>query len=114
MSTSPPPQTRVRLRAWEEGALRDPKVRDMVVANARAIAERTGVELLSIEIDEQGVSAIVQGDRLIAMGLVAELRRLTGAWYTRHHPGRHLWIEPDPDRDAHAGDPPEWSPEGEE
>lgn len=114
MTTPPSPQTRVRLRAWEEGALTDPKVRDMVIASAEAIAERTGVQLISIEIDEQGVNAVVRGDRLIAMGLVAELRRLTGAWYTRHHPGCHLWIEPDPDRDAHDGDPAQWSPEGEE
>jgi hypothetical protein len=30
----------------------------------------------------------------MAMGLAAELRRLTGSWYARHHPGEHLWIDP--------------------
>lgn len=97
------------------GALSNPTVHDMVIASAEAIAERTGVELLSIEIDGDAVNAIVLGDKLVAMGLAAELRRLTGAWYTRHNPGRHLWIEPDPDRDSDQHDAPsDLPPEGKE
>lgn len=85
----------MRLNAASAGALLDGAVHDTVVASAEGIAERTGVRLVSIEVDEGGVTAIVEGDRLAALGLAAELRRLTGAWYTRHRPGEHLWVEPD-------------------
>lgn len=84
----------MRLHAAQGGALSDVAVHDTVVASAEAIAERTGVRLVSIEVDDGGVTAVVEGDRLAALGLAAELRRLTGSWYVRHHPGEHLWIEP--------------------
>lgn len=110
-STSPsradpsrPGWTRVRLNAAAAGALSDPKVHDTVVSSAEAIAERTGVVLVSIEVDERGVTAVVEGGRLEALGLAAELRRLTGAWYARHAPGEHLWIEPPDHGDAEGGD----------
>jgi hypothetical protein len=96
----------VRLNAATPGALSDPMVHDTVVSSAEAIAERTGVVLVSIEVDDGGVTAIVEGGRMEALGLAAELRRLTGAWYTRHVPGEHLWVEP-----PIAGGEPEDGPE---
>lgn len=92
-----PSWTRVRLHAASEHALADRAVHDTVVASATAIAERTGVTLVSLEVDDAGVTAIVEGDRMAALGLAAELRRLTGAWYARRRPGERLWIEPPPD-----------------
>lgn len=101
---SRPGWTRVRLNAASRGALSDPTVHDTVVSSAEAIAERTGVVLVSIEVDERGVTAVVEGGRMEALGLAAELRRLTGAWYARHAPGEHLWIEPpDPREDERGG-----------
>lgn len=97
--------TRVRLNAAVTGALSDMTVHDTVVSSAEGIAERTGVRLVSIEVDEGGVTAFVEGDRLAALGLAAELRRLTGAWYARRRPGDHLWIEPPDDADEGPDDP---------
>lgn len=94
----------MRLNASVPGALSDPTVHDTVVASAEAIAERTGVKLVSLEVDAGGVTAIVEGERIIAVGLAAELRRLTGAWYARHHPGRRLWVDPQPE-EGPGGDP---------
>lgn len=89
----------MRLHAAAGGALADTAVHDTVVASAEGIAERTGVRLVSIEVDDGGVTALVEGDRLAAFGLAAELRRLTGSWYAKRYPGEHLWIEP-PERDT--------------
>ncbi len=97
----------MRLHAAAGAALADATVHDTVVASAEAIAERTGVRLVSIEVDGAGVTALVEGDRLMAIGFAAELRRLTGSWYTKHHPGEHLWLDPPgggPDGDAQDDD----------
>lgn len=96
----------MRLNAASEGALAEHAVHDMVVASAEAIAERTGVRLVSIEADGSGITAIIEGDRLAALGLAAELRRLTGAWYARRHPGERLWHEP-PQPDEQTDTPPD-------
>mgnify|MGYP002399839189 CR=1 FL=1 len=101
-----PGWTRVRLIASARGVLADDAVHDIVVSSAEAIAERTGVTLVSIEVDEAGVTAVVEGDRLAALGLAAELRRLTGAWYSKRFPGTHLWVEPP--RDDGNGEGDDW------
>ncbi len=99
----------MRLHAAADAALADSTVHDTVVASAEGIAERTGVRLVSIEVDGGGVTALVEGDRFMAIGFAAELRRLTGSWYARHHPGEHLWVDPpqgdsDPDTDEDDDD----------
>ncbi|MBX3361373.1 MAG: hypothetical protein KF912_12370 [Phycisphaeraceae bacterium] len=106
-----PEWNRVRLNAASEGALAESAVHDMVVASAEGIAERTGVRLVSIEADESGITAIVEGDRLAALGLAAELRRLTGAWYARRHPGERLWHEP-PQTEDETDTPPDTPHDG--
>lgn len=70
--------------------LADPAVRRMVIATGHAIAERVGVELVSIDADAGGVRVALRGSRVTAMGFLAELRRLTNAWHLRKH-GSELW-----------------------
>ena len=80
------------LRATAADAMADPAIREMVEATARGIAERTGVELLNVWADEQSVEVTVDGSVIIAVGLVAELRRTTDQWH-RTHTGTPLWVE---------------------
>ena len=91
-----------RLRAAGE-PLGDAAIRRMVVATGHAIAERVGVELVSIEADEAGVRIALRGSRVTAMGFLAELRRLTNAWHRRKH-GSELWPVRRPAGDDDAGD----------
>ncbi len=100
----------VTLRALSGTPLRDAGVRRIVLATARAIAERHNVELVSLEATDQRVTATLGTHRLAAIGFIAELRRLTTAWYQSEHPGAFLWGEthdlssPDEDGD----DPADW------
>lgn len=70
--------------------LADEAIRSMVVATARAIAERTGIELLDLRAQPRGIEATIAGPEVVAVGFVAELRRLTNAWH-RSRTGRDLW-----------------------
>ncbi len=81
----------VRLRALAGTPLADASVRGMVVATAHAIAERTGARIRAIDASNDAVTVAIEVDKLAAMGFLAELRRVTGAWYARKHPGRELW-----------------------
>jgi hypothetical protein len=63
----------------------------MVEATARGIAERTGIELLNVWADEGSVEVTVEGSTIIAVGLVAELRRTTNRWH-QTHAGTPLWV----------------------
>lgn len=69
----------------------DPVVRDTVIATAHAIAERTGIHLLSAESEGDAVIATLAADKLAALGFLAELRRLTEAWYARKFDAGPLW-----------------------
>lgn len=70
--------------------LADEAIRSMVVATARAIAERTGIELLDLRAQPRGIEATIAGPEVVAVGFVAELRRLSNAWH-RSRTGRDLW-----------------------
>jgi len=83
----------VRLRALRGRPLDDPKVRDTVEATARAILERTGVDLVGMASDGASVTVEIGADRLAAMGFLAELRRLTNAWYEGKFKAGGLWGE---------------------
>ncbi|QOJ01270.1 MAG: hypothetical protein HRU70_12560 [Phycisphaeraceae bacterium] len=86
----------VRLRALSGAPLKDPKVRAMVVATAEAIAERTGVTLAGVHAEDHAVTVTLPLDKLACLGFLAELRRLTNAWYAGKHHGLSLWgDEPD-------------------
>ena len=88
--------SKVRLRALSGKPLADARVKSTVVATARAIAERTGVQVLDIEADDAAVTVTLGIDKLACVGFLAELRRLTNAWYAGKHHGVSLWgDEPD-------------------
>ncbi|MEM8834180.1 MAG: hypothetical protein AAGD00_00025 [Planctomycetota bacterium] len=92
----------VTLRALTGTPLADPHVRSIVESTARAIAERTGVEVLELATQPDRVTALVDAPRLAAIGFAAELRRLTTQWYTRKYDAPTLWGEPASD------DEPDW------
>jgi len=75
----------VRLAADGSAPLRDPEVARMVRATAEAIAERTGVRLLALELDDAGVVATLEAPAIAATGFAAELRRVTARWFARRH-----------------------------
>ncbi|MDX2117171.1 MAG: hypothetical protein SFY96_03200 [Planctomycetota bacterium] len=95
--------TRVRLRALQGEPLADPRIRSTVVAAAEALAERTGVKVLQLDVDNASLTAVLDVDRLGAIGFAAELRRVTSAWYAARHPGEELWGRA-AEQDEHADD----------
>ena len=96
----------VTLRALEGEPLADATTRDTVRAACEGIAERTGVRLGRIGVEPDAIRIEVEGTRLEALGLAAELRRVTNAWHRARTGGRSLWGEPP--RDADEGVEPGW------
>ena len=80
----------VTLSTLYEGGLADPAVRRNVVAAARALGERTGVVVVDVAATDSALSVTIEGERVVAMGFAAELRRATNGW---HHGrfGTDLW-----------------------
>lgn len=89
----------VRLRALSGSPLADERVRALVVATANAIAERNGVELIALAAEPSSITVTLRIDRLAALGFLAELRRLTNAWYSAKHRAGPLWGELPPSED---------------
>jgi hypothetical protein len=89
------PVTTVTLRALAGEPLTHEPTREMVLATARAIAERQGVGLLRVEASASSVTATLEAGRFEAIGFAAELRRLTTRWYTSKFGAETLWGEPD-------------------
>lgn len=87
--------TAITLRALRGEPLSDPAVRDMVVAAAHALAERTGITILDLRAEPDRVTITLEALRVVALGFAAELRRSTTAWYTRKYDVGTLWGEPD-------------------
>ncbi len=100
---SAPPTTTITLRALEGAPLAETSVRDMVRANAHAIAERQGVEVLALENQPDRITVTLGAGRIEAFGFAAELRRLTEAWYESKHGGT-LWGEPPRAHESDASD----------
>jgi hypothetical protein len=77
--------------------LADVAVRAVVVSAAGALAERTGVKVVRIEATASGVQVVVEGPEVVAVGFVAELRRVTNAWWAGRRgkgvAGESLWGE---------------------
>ncbi|MBX3355552.1 MAG: HAD-IIIA family hydrolase [Phycisphaeraceae bacterium] len=86
------PRSTVRLRAKSDHALIDPTLRESVLSAARALAERTGVEVAHLAATPAGLEATLVGEEVIAVGFAAELRRTTEAWF-RARTGETLWGE---------------------
>lgn len=93
MTSGSSERSTITLRALEGEPLADEAVRAMVLATARAIAERIGVEILTLKADERSVTVTIFGTRMAAVGLAAELRRLTTAWYAHKYGVDSLWGE---------------------
>ncbi len=98
---SDPGIARAALASHPEAELDDPRVSETIVAAARGIAERTGVELVEIEWRSRTLAIGVRGPEITAIGLLAELRRSTERWY-RDHGGGPLWQDGTTDRDPDA------------
>jgi hypothetical protein len=71
-------------------------------AAGHAIAERTGVEMLSLDLIGDRLVATLATHRLAALGFAAELRRQTNRWSLARL-GRTLWKD-DPKHDDEPGD----------
>lgn len=103
------PHSTITLRAIEGTPLREPRVRRIVEATARAIAERHNVEVVSIQSEDDRVTVTLAAHRLAAIGFIAELRRLTTAWYHTDHPGEYLWGDAHGhNQDDEEDDPADW------
>ena len=91
----PPPGgwSTATLRARIGRPLDDPAVRDLVAATAEAIGERQGVAVRVRSAGGDAIEVAVAGGELAALGLVAELRRLTDRWH-RGRFGSPLWAAP--------------------
>lgn len=86
--------TTITLRALEGEPLGDERIREMVEATARAIAERQGMTVLDLQSEADRIHITLPVNRLVAIGFAAELRRLTTRWYTRKYGEETLWGEP--------------------
>jgi len=89
----------LRVDPARESPLRDASIRETIMASARALAERIGVRIERIEVDERGLRAVLDAGRLVALGFAAELRRSTEVWHAHKHGGT-LWIGPDREDEA--------------
>ncbi|MFG0331044.1 MAG: hypothetical protein ACF8PN_14230 [Phycisphaerales bacterium] len=63
----------------------------MIIATAHAIAERQGVQVISVDADNQSVTVRIRGSKIEALGLIAELRQLTTNWFRHKFDGDELW-----------------------
>ncbi|MBT8486052.1 MAG: hypothetical protein HKO59_17540 [Phycisphaerales bacterium] len=97
---SEPPRA-ITLRALSGEPLADPAVRSMVVATVHAIGERQGVVVEGVETTPNRVTITIERTPIEALGFVAELRRITNAWYAGKFGGAPLWGTP-------AGEGEEW------
>ncbi|MEM7622355.1 MAG: HAD family hydrolase [Planctomycetota bacterium] len=73
--------TTVRLRARGTTPLASHATRETVLATARGIAERTGIDLIDLACTSDTVTATLATNRLAALGFMAELRRVTNRWH---------------------------------
>lgn len=92
--------TIVRLRA-ENAALLD-EAAETVLSSGRAIAERTGVRVVNMEVRGGQVEAVLETHRLAALGFAGELRRSVNRWAAARF-GRGIFAEEpgkNPDDDA--------------
>ncbi len=85
----------ITLRALSGQPLADETTERTVRATAHAIAERTGVNVFSIDTDVDAITVRLDCPRLASVGFAAELRRLTERWYAGRHDGASLWGEPE-------------------
>ena len=85
------------LRALEGEPLNEARIREMVVANAHAIAERQGIAVLRVTPLPDRIEVTLETGRVQAIGFAAELRRVTTNWYRHKFDNRSLWGDPPPE-----------------
>jgi hypothetical protein len=90
-----PESATITLRALAGEPLADDRVRETVIATARALAERHGLSVLQVETDPDSATFTLNAGRIDAVGFAAELRRLTTRWYTQKYGETTLWGEAD-------------------
>lgn len=95
-----PATTIVRLRA-ESTALLD-EAAEIVISSGRAIAERTGVRVVSMDVAGGRVEAVLETHKLAAVGFASELRRAVNRWAASRF-GRGIFAE-EPGRNPDADD----------
>jgi len=86
----------VRLRALHGTPLDDATTKRTVESTAHALAEREGVPLIAFESSPEGVTLTIDADRIVGLGFVAELRRITNKWYEDKYRDGPLWGTPPP------------------
>lgn len=91
-----PVRVTVRLRALHGTPLDDAAVRRTVVSTAHALAERHGIVVEAVETSPESIVLTLGCDRLVATGLLAELRRSTNQWYEARFRDGPLWGTPAP------------------
>jgi len=89
---APTARASASIRLADPAILDDPRLRETITSSARALAERVGVRLLDLAWRDDRLEVEVDGPQIVAIGLAAELRRTTDAWY-RAGTGRALWHE---------------------
>lgn len=70
--------------------LADDRIRRTVEACATAIAERSGIRIISITTTDSSITATLDLPKLGALAFIAQLRRDTNRWH-RSHTGKDLW-----------------------
>lgn len=88
------PLTNVTLRALEGEPLADESIREMVIAAAHGLAERHGIDVVTIDTEPDRISVTLRAGRVTAVGFAAELRRNTTQWYAKKFGVETLWGEP--------------------
>lgn len=108
------PHAACRLTALTGTPLADPATRRTVIAAARALAERQGIEIVDLSADDRSILVTLDAEEVTAVGFASELRRITEAWYRTHHrrtsdPPPTLWGRPDdpPGQDSQDEIPPD-------
>jgi hypothetical protein len=85
------PRSTITLRALHGEPLADDSIRDMVIANANAIAERHGVKVHQARTTPESITVTLGAGRIEAFGFAAELRRVTDNWYRHKYGEPSLW-----------------------
>ncbi len=78
------------MHAADEAALGEPRVRDTVLASARAAAERAGVRLFFAGVEGGTLVVTLGAGRLAGLGLLGEVRATTDRWRAARGEGT-LW-----------------------
>ena len=81
------------LHTTTDASLADERTRETVLASLHGIAERTGVDVCGVAMNDQGLEVQVSGPEIIVIGLLAELRRTTDHWHHQKN-GTPLWVSP--------------------